>query len=192
VPETLVGTRVLLRRYSDQDADALYRALIEAQEHLQPWLPGFERPRTHAEVLESVRRAQAQWALRESFSLGLWLRQPETLLGEVRLQPTAWEIPAFNLSYWAHPAAQGHGYVSEALRLVLALAFDSLGAQRVAIACEPRNVRSRRIAERLGFMHEGCVRNAARGPDGVPCDLFLFALLPGDYAHACASWRSSE
>jgi RimJ/RimL family protein N-acetyltransferase len=162
--------------------------LEEARAHLRPWLPGLERARSYDDVLESVRRSQAQWALRESFSAGVWSGDPAALCGEVRLRPTAWDVPAFDLSYWAHPAAQGHGYVSEAVRLLTAAAFATLGARRVAIACEPRNVRSRRLAERLGFVLEGCLRHAACGPDGQPCDLLLFSLLPEEYARVRAEW----
>src|SRR5271165_1030100 len=107
LPDAFTGARVLLRRYADDDAAVLHQALQEAWEHLRPWLPGFAQPERYEQALESIRRSQAQWALRESFTMGLWARASGALLGEVRLRPTAWSVPAFDLSYWIHPSAQG-------------------------------------------------------------------------------------
>jgi RimJ/RimL family protein N-acetyltransferase len=192
LPNAVIGERVVVRHYADEDAPALHRALEEAREHLRPWLPGFEQTRSYDDVLEAIRRTQAQWALRESFSVGVWSCERAVLYGEVRLRPADWEVPSFDLSYWAHPAAQGRGYLSEAVRLVLDLAFNTLGARRVAILCEPRNARSRRLAERLGFVLEGCLRQAALGPDGQPCDLLVFSLTDEEFAHTQAKSAESE
>ena len=52
------------------------------------------------------------------------------------------------------PGAQGHGYATEAARLLLALAFDELGLHRVYAELDPRNTGSVRICERLGMRHE--------------------------------------
>jgi RimJ/RimL family protein N-acetyltransferase len=180
----------VLRRYADADAPALHRALDEAREHLRPWLPGCEQERCFDDVLESIRRSQAQWALRESFTAGVWVGDPAVLRGEVRLRATAWDVPTFDLSYWAHPAGQGHGYISEAVRLFVVAAFTTLGARRVSIACEPRNTRSRRLAERLGFAYEGHFRQVACGPDGQPCDLLVFSLIAVEYERVRGGWPS--
>ncbi|MFD4958141.1 GNAT family N-acetyltransferase [Microbacterium sp. NPDC058389] len=53
------------------------------------------------------------------------------------------------------PRAQGHGYATEAARLLLSLAFDELGLHRVYAELDPRNTGSVRICERLGMRHEG-------------------------------------
>jgi len=53
------------------------------------------------------------------------------------------------------PHAQGHGYATEAARLLLALAFDELGLHRVQAELDPRNTASVRMCERLGMRHEG-------------------------------------
>ena len=79
-----------------------------------------------------------------------------------------WKIPAFDLAYWLHPAAAGHGYARAAVRLLTAFAFEQLHARRVMIACDTRNERSRRVPESLGFPCEGCLRNHTLGADGQP------------------------
>ena len=66
------------------------------------------------------------------------------------------------------------------MRLLVALAFDSLAARRVELRCDARNEPSRRVAERVGFVLEGQLRNAFLAPDGQPADALVFALTPDD------------
>jgi RimJ/RimL family protein N-acetyltransferase len=190
LPNQFAGEHVLARQYIDADAAALHATIEVSRAHLQRWLPGFDHERTLDDIRESIRRSQAQWALRESFSMGLFLPDG-TLIGDLRLRPTNWQIPAFDIAYWLRPDAIGHGYAGEAVRLLTSFAFERLHARRVAISCDPANTRSASVAQRLGYPLEGCLRNSAIGPDGQPCDLLLFALTPEDYAHVRASWSQS-
>jgi RimJ/RimL family protein N-acetyltransferase len=38
------------------------------------------------------------------------------------------------------------------------------------------------VAQRLGFVFEGTLRNSAIDADGTPCDRQIYALVPDDYA----------
>lgn len=190
IPDQLAGERVLARRYTDEDAAALHATIARSRAHLQRWLPGFDHERTLDDIRASIRHGQAQWALSESFSMGLFLRNGG-LLGDLRLRPTSWQIPAFDIAYWLRPAAVGQGYAGEAVRLLTSCAFERLRARRVAISCDPRNARSASVAQRLGYPLEGRLRNSAIGPDGQPCDLLLFALTPEDYARVRTGWPPS-
>ena len=57
------------------------------------------------------------------------------------------------------PRFQGRGYMQEAVRAVLAHCFTVLNAHRVEAEIEPNNVRSARLAQRLGFQREGLLRD---------------------------------
>jgi RimJ/RimL family protein N-acetyltransferase len=188
MPDQLASRRIVARRYRAEDAGALHAAIEAAHQHLARWLPGFDRPPTLNDIQASIEHGDTRWSMRESFSVGLFLRSNGVLLGDLRLRPTSWQVPAFDIAYWLCPEAQGHGYASEAVSLVTNFAFDRLKAQRVAITCDPRNTRSARVAERLGYVLEGRLRNSAVGPDSQPCDLLIFALIPDDYRRVRATW----
>jgi RimJ/RimL family protein N-acetyltransferase len=53
---------------------------------------------------------------------------------------------------------QGRGYMHEALRALVAYAFDTLDLRRLEADIDPRNVASARSLERLGFTREGHLR----------------------------------
>ena len=49
----------------------------------------------------------------------------------------------------------GQGYMTEALRAVLAYEFDVLGTQRIFATCETANRASARVMEKAGMRYEG-------------------------------------
>ena len=75
---------------------------------------------------------------------------------------------------------QGHGYITEAVGVVTTYVLDVLHAQRVEIVCDARNTRSSAVAQRLGFVEEGRLRNVWRYADGTLADELVYALTPVD------------
>lgn len=61
------------------------------------------------------------------------------------------------LGYGGFTATAGHGYVTEAVRLVVGYAFDELGLDRLEADVQPQNTASRRVVERTGFRPAGPV-----------------------------------
>jgi ribosomal-protein-serine acetyltransferase len=56
-------------------------------------------------------------------------------------------------------AAEGKGVASAACLTLIALARRELGVERVEWTTTTVNARSRRLAEKLGFRHEGTLRS---------------------------------
>jgi RimJ/RimL family protein N-acetyltransferase len=69
------------------------------------------------------------------------------------------------LGFFLVPAARGRGLASEALELLIGWLFGEGGFERVEMTTTPDNDAVFRIAERLGFAHEGTLRsrNLERG-----------------------------
>lgn len=55
------------------------------------------------------------------------------------------------MGYILHPSHWGQGFMSEAVRGVLAFGYDQMGLDRVELWIDSRNVASQRVAERTGF-----------------------------------------
>ena len=71
--------------------------------------------------------------------------------------------PAFatvELGCWAVAAVEGMGVARAACEALIALARKELRAERVEWRTTTVNARSRALAERLGFRHEGTLRSA--------------------------------
>lgn len=167
----LVTERLRLRRSLPEDADTIsaYRSDPEVHRY-QGWDrtdPGGIR----AEIEEMARRAPGEpggWV-----QLSVEDRESGRLVGDVGLSPAEGEPGVIKIGYTVAPAFQGRGYATEAVRALVAYAFDTLGADIVRAYASAENVPSIRVAKKIGMRlversehrHGGVVRYERRRDD---------------------------
>jgi ribosomal-protein-alanine N-acetyltransferase len=83
--------------------------------------------------------------------------------------------------YDLRPEHWGRGLMAEALTAILDFAFGRLGLNHAQIVLMPRNGRSRRLAERLGFTEEGTLREHDLAEHGELCDDVVFSVLAREW-----------
>jgi RimJ/RimL family protein N-acetyltransferase len=81
-----------------------------------------------------------------------------------------------NLGYWVRTSAMGRGVAPAAVHLVTEYAFRETDLIRLEIVCAARNTRSQRVAEKVGALREGVLRNRLLLPTG-PSDAVMYSLL---------------
>jgi RimJ/RimL family protein N-acetyltransferase len=82
---------------------------------------------------------------------------------------------------WIAPSHQRTAVNTEAKLLQLTYAFDELGAGRVALKTDGRNLRSQAAIERLGAVREGVLRRHIRMPDGFVRDTVYYSILDDEW-----------
>lgn len=82
---------------------------------------------------------------------------------------------------WIAPAWQRTALNTEAKRMLLAHAFEDLGALRVQLKTDHRNDRSQRAIERLGARREGTLRAHMVRPDGSVRDTVMYAIVAAEW-----------
>lgn len=87
---------------------------------------------------------------------------------------------------WIAPSHQRTAINTEAKLLQLTYAFDTLGAMRVALKTDGRNLRSQAAIERLGAKREGVLRRHIRMPDGFMRDTVYYSILSDEWPAAKA------
>jgi len=184
VPDELVGPRVIVRPYRPGDGQQLWEAVEESREHLLPWLPWGDTHKSPVDSEEFVRKMHARWYLREDMPYSIWSRATGRYLGGTGLHRIDWEVPSFEIGYWLRKSAVGRGYMTEAVRLLVAMAFDTLSANRVHIQVAAGNHKSAAIPPRLGFILESTQKNAKRVTTGELVDMKIFAMTPAEYRQA--------
>jgi RimJ/RimL family protein N-acetyltransferase len=75
--------------------------------------------------------------------------------------------------------ARGRGVATRAVGLLVDWSFRELGMERVQGLVHPDNPRSAGVLERLGFRHEGVLRDYRAGKAGRE-DRILFSVLPDE------------
>lgn len=181
LPDELIGERIIVRPFRPGDGTQVWDAVQESREHILPWLPWGDKHKTPEETEEFVRRCQAKWILREDLAMGIWERSTQQFLGGSGLHRIKWDVPSFEIGYWLRKSAEGHGYMTEAVKLITALAFGRLSANRLEILAAVDNHRSTAIPRKLGFTQEATLRSWARLADGKLTDMVVFSMLPEEY-----------
>jgi ribosomal-protein-serine acetyltransferase len=102
------------------------------------------------------------------------------MVGQLWIEPR-WERMIFEIGYFIAENRQGQGYVTEAIKKIIAFLFTELGANRLEIHTKATNARSIRLAERCGFTREAHLRQRGRTNEGQVVDLLVFGLLRDEY-----------
>ena len=135
---------------------------------------------------------RSETALRAEFDRnGLWARDEGVLLittsegeivGEIEFFPITHYLVGYELSYQLFGDRHaGHGYVSEAVRLLVGYLFGLKRVNRLQLNIHPQNHASRRVAEKCGFTFEGVMRGAWFH-HGTYHDLEIWSLLRDEVA----------
>jgi RimJ/RimL family protein N-acetyltransferase len=80
-----------------------------------------------------------------------------------------------------YPRNRSRGLGTEATRLILGHAFETVGLHRVDLEVFAFNPRARRVYEKVGFVYEGTKRDALRW-DGEWIDADVMSILAGEWA----------
>jgi ribosomal-protein-serine acetyltransferase len=160
---------MLRRRLDDNDAylelmqtrhsEQLFAMLKADWEYFREWMPNL--PQDDYSVADSagfIQNSLNRFAEGTEISAGI--RQNERLVGFIGLKSINAQHRTANIGYFLSFDAQGAGLVTKACREMLDYAFGELKLNRVDIYCAAENVKSRAVAERLGFTHEGTLRDA--------------------------------
>jgi RimJ/RimL family protein N-acetyltransferase len=157
-------------------------AILETWDAIHQWLPWGQTRPTVEDTEEKVRQFRANYIARTDLPLFMFKRSDNSFVGGGGLHRMDWSVPRFEIGYWVRRSCERQGYVSEAVRALVRLAFETLRAERAEIRCSHRNERSQRVAVRCGFILEGRLRNQSREPSGELRDTMVYSLVRGDQA----------
>ena len=170
-PVVLAGHGVLLEPLTPAHAPDLLAAAQD--DDVWRWLP-VARPRTEDDLRRIVETHRADLA----FAVVVDGRaQGSTSYLDVDLPVGGLEIgwTWYARSLWAttvNPACK---------LLLLAHAFDVLGAQRVTLKTDGLNARSQAAIRKLGAQYDGTLRHSRLRPDGTVRDTAYFSILAAEW-----------
>lgn len=177
---TLDAGPVRLRPVAPADAPdllAVFGDPVVCRYWSRPPIPDLATARALQREIDALFAARTlfQWAIAEQAS--------DRLIGTCTLADLSTAHRRAALGYALGRAAWGRGHATGALRALLAFAFDALGLHRLEADVDPRNAASIRVLERLGFRHEGHLRERWH-LQGEVQDAVLYGLLAREWREA--------
>ncbi len=149
---------------------------------------------------EVMRYEREEYPTKESFSKVLSVLIEHNLLYAIRIKGNPKVIGhiflgktnpvvnnEYNIGYILNPDYHNKGYCSEACRAIINYGFSTLKANRVRAACNPENIPSWKVMEKIGLRKEGTFKKRffIRNDEfGVPIytDEIVYGLHVSDWA----------
>ena len=171
--------RLRLRPFTRGDVDAVfaYRQRADVARYL------FDTPMTHESVTEVVQMRVGQEQFKsegDKIFLAVELKDVHQLIGEVSLILRDEGSRQAEIGYIFHPDFHGHGYATEAARMLLEMGFAGAGMHRIYARCDSRNEPSWKVMERLGMRREAHFREHAFFK-GTWDEEFVYALIEDEW-----------
>jgi len=144
--------RLIIRPFELADAEVFsaYRSDLNVARY-----QGWEAPYPLEKAIEFIQNMQ-QWQpemLGEWLQLAMVRKDTDQMIGDCAFYILKDGMPA-EIGMTLARDAQGYGYGREATLKLLAYLFDELEMRRVRANCDPRNVPSWRVLERVGMRRE--------------------------------------
>jgi ribosomal-protein-alanine N-acetyltransferase len=143
-------------------------------------------PNTEDEDKSFIRRALANQKEepRRNFTIAVVFRAESVLIGGCGIYVSNQENKEGWLGYCLNRRYWGQGYATETGKALLTFGFDRLGMHRIFATCDPANVASAHVLEKIRMQREGHLREH-KWSKGTWRDSLLYAIL--DY-----EWRQPE
>jgi len=186
VPSNLETERLLLRPYKPGDGQWLYKIFQENITHLEEAIEGVKtgfgldltNP-TDAEIF--VRQLGADWVARKRFIFGIWEKAGDRFIGDIWVESQDWDVPMHEIGYFLVKDQMGKGFATEATTAALAFVFKHLKSNKANLTCDEDNQRAYRVAERCGFVREGCLRGQVNRKDGTSVGKLCYGMLRTEF-----------
>jgi RimJ/RimL family protein N-acetyltransferase len=146
----LESVRLLLEPIAPAHAEGLFEATVASRPELLPWMPWAKEPTLEGSQTMAS-KASSEW-LQGHFRFSVIERDSEMVLGVIGLDL---EPGSAELSYWIRSDHAGRGLTTEACRELIDWGVQVLRVSRFTLWAGRDNHRSRRLAEKLGFVHLG-------------------------------------
>ena len=145
---TLETERLILRPWRDDDAEDLYTYASDPEIGPPAGWPPHTSVENSREIIRTVLSAPETYAV--------CLKENGKPIGSIGFHRNdlAEEDDEYELGYWIGKPFWGQGLIPEAAREMLRHAFEELGMKRIWCGYYEGNEKSRRVQEKLGFVHQ--------------------------------------
>ncbi len=173
-----IDNRTALHLPQPRLAQAIFDVVDAQRNYLGQWLPWVERTKSVDDFKRFLKESSAfnQGGQR----LTTFIIHQEKIAGSVGFVKFNKDHHSGELGYWLNQDLQGRGIMTKSVKRIIDYAFRTKAINRIEIKVASGNHKSISIAERLGFFHEGTLRQAIFLYKQYH-DVELFSLLKEDW-----------
>lgn len=151
---------VLLRPLEENDAEIIHATVMLSLESFYPFMDWAHRELSVEGQLQRIRKSKEAYAKGTEFDFSVFDKKTGEFLMSATLGPS--KTPnkkALSIGYWTSLKHCNKGLATLITKILIIVAFDFMGCNRVEIGCNKANKKSIRVIEKCGFVLEGELRN---------------------------------
>ncbi len=188
----VVTPRLVIRCWDPADAPLMKAAVDGCTSHLRPWMPWATlEPAPLESRIQWLRKCRGEFDLGRDFVYGIFDPAETEVIGgtglHTRLGPDVREI-----GYWIHERYARRGYATEVSAALTRVAFEIEKMSRVEIHVAVENYKSAGVPRKLGYRHEGTLRQRLKDATGVLHDSMVWTMLASEYPGSAPSSAEFE
>ena len=176
--QRLETDRLVLRRYVNRDAEAMYKNWASDKE-----VTKFLTWPTHSsqEISEGVMEDWVnQYSSQSYYHWAIVLKDNgDEPIGDIAVVGMKEKISMAHIGYCIGRTWRHKGITSEVLKTVMDFLFDAVDVKRVEARHDPRNPNSGKVMKKRGMRYEPTLRDSDWNNQGI-CDACYYALLKSE------------
>lgn len=153
-----INDDIQLRILEDRHSEELFRLTDVNRAYLREWMPWVDSTIGVEQSRGFIQSSLKQFAENQGFNLGVTYQGQ--LAGCIGVHQVDWGNRKASIGYWLGEEYQRKGIMTLSCRMVINHIFKEWELNRAEIRAAVLNKKSRAIAERLGFVNEGTIRQA--------------------------------
>lgn len=178
--EIILGQRIILKRPQPdiKTAEMIFGSVDKSRQTFLLWLGWVKYTNSPNDSLEFLKTVHSDWNENKQFVYAVYLQ--EVFIGIISVLNVAWQHKRAEIGYWLDTDYTGNGFMSEAVCLIEKELFAN-GFNRIVIHTDVLNIKSAKIPQRLGYIHEGILRQELFSePNNRFRDINVFSKLKSD------------
>ena len=176
--QTIETERLLLRRYTKDDAAAMYKNWA-SDDNVTRYLTWPTHP--NQELTEKIIEEWVDsYSDEKYYHWGIVVKENGTEpIGDIAVVHLKEKPSVAHIGYCIGSAWWNKGITSEALKGVMDYLFDVVGVDRIEARHDTKNPNSGKVMQKCGMKYEGTMRSAGWNNQGI-CDESFYAILKSD------------
>lgn len=179
LPMPILTDRLIIRPPKLDDLNALNAGILESFEQLHQFMEWAKKPPTLKESEKYLKSCVKNWVYKKHkepyLPLFIFEKNTQEFIGVSGFHHYDWKKGNIEIGYWIRTSKSSFGFMREAVAAHTDYAFKILKLKKITITCDPDNVRSRNIPEKLGYTLETILLNDRKKPDsGKPGNTIVF------------------
>ena len=165
--------RLLLRRIDKNDVDEVLA--LRSNPQTMKYIP---RPlaKSREDALEHIAMIEDKIVNNTGINWGISLKGNPKIIGIIGHYKISPENHRAEIGYLSLPETNGKGYMSEAIKAVVAYGFQQMNLHSIEAIIDPENIASEKVLQKNGFVKEAhLLENELR--EGKFLDTIIYSLL---------------